>query len=263
MNVNIQELQKTLCALMCAEIKLVERGNRLMIRTPFYFPDGDPYIIYLSELPNGAFKLSDAGHTMMHLSYENDIDKFKQGTRGKIFDQILAQHELSESNGELFVKTMPAKIGSTLFKFGQAINSITDLTFLNRTRAESTFYEDLTEIIAGIVDGDKLTRDYIYPNMENAIDYPIDFKVDGKSDPLFIFGIPSKDKARLATIVIERLLRAKAVFDSILIFSDQSQIPRADLARLSNAGGEMVASLDAQDDIRRKIDRRMNLSAQA
>ncbi|MDI1258189.1 DUF1828 domain-containing protein [Aquabacterium sp.] len=258
MTVNTQELQKSLCALMCADVKLVKKGDRLMIRTPFSFPDGDPYIIYLSELSNGFIKLSDAGHTMMHLSYENDVDKFRQGTRGKIFDQILTQHGIFDSHGELFVETMPGKIGSAIFKFGQAINSITDLTFLNRTRTESTFYEDLAEIISGIVDGGQLTRDFIYPNMENAADYPIDFKIDGKADPLFIFGIPSKDKARLATIVIERLLRARAVFDSMLIFSDQSQIPRPDLARLSNAGGEMIASLDAQDDIRRKIGRRVN-----
>jgi len=258
MTVNTLELQKSLCALMCADVKLVTKGDRLMIRTPFSFPDGDPYIIYLSEQSNGSVRLSDAGHTMMHLSYENDVDKFRQGTRGKIFDQVLTQHEIFESNGELFVETMPGKIGSAIFKFGQAINSITDLTFLNRTRTESTFYEDLAEIISGIVDGKQLTRDYIYPDMDNAADYPIDFKIDGKSDPLFIFGIPSKDKARLATIVIERLLRAQAAFDSMLIFSDQSQIPRPDLARLSNAGGEMIASLDAQDDIRRKIGRRVN-----
>ena len=258
MTVNTLELQKSLCTLMCAEVKLVKKGDRLMIRTPFSFPDGDPYIIYLAELPNGSVRLSDAGHTLMHLSYENDVDKFRQGTRGKIFDQVLTQHGIFDSNGELFVETLPGKIGSAIFKFGQAINSITDLTFLNRTRTESTFYEDLAEIISGIVDGEQVTRDYIYPDLENSADYPIDFKIQGKADPLFIFGIPSKDKARLATIVLERLLRANVVFDSMLIFSDQSQIPRPDLARLSNAGGEMIASLDAQDDIRRKIGRRVS-----
>lgn len=256
MTVNTQELQKSLCALMCADVRLVKRGNRVMIRTPFTFPDGDPYIIYLSELSTGGVKLSDAGHTMMHLSYENDVDKFRQGTRGKIFDQVLSQNGVSESNGELFVETLPAKIGSAIFKFGQTITSIADLTFLNRARTESTFYEDLSEIIFEILDDSQVTRDYIYPNMENATDYPIDFKINGRVDPLFIFGIPNKDKAKLATIVLERLLRAKVAFDSMLIFSDQGQIPRADLARLSNVGGEMIASLDAREDIRRKITRR-------
>lgn len=41
---------------------------------------------------------------------------------------------------------------------------------------------------------------------------------------------------------------AKARFESILIFTDQSSIPRPDLLCLSNAGGEMIASLDAKED---------------
>ena len=68
-----------------------------------------------------------------------------------------------------------------------------------------------------------------------------------------MFGIPNRDKARLATIVLEHLLRANAQFKSLLIFANQEEMPRADLARLSNVGGEMVSSLDAQDDLKRKL----------
>jgi len=93
--------------------------------------------------------------------------------------------------------------------------------------------------------------------MENAKDYPIDYRIEGKHSPLFLFGIPNKDKARLTTIILERLLRSNANFDSLLIFSDQSSIPRSDLARLSNAGGEMIASLDAETDFHRKLLRKV------
>jgi hypothetical protein len=48
-------------------------------------------------------------------------------------------------------------------------------------------------------------------------------------------------------------LRAKVEFDSLLIFQNQPDISRADLARLSNVGGEMVASLDASEDFARKV----------
>ena len=96
--------------------------------------------------------------------------------------------------------------------------------------------------------------------MENARDYPIDFRIEGKHAPLFLFGIPNRDKARLTTIILERLLRSKADFDSILIFSDLGVIPKPDLARLSNAGGEMIASLDAESDFSRKLLRKVNLN---
>ena len=92
--------------------------------------------------------------------------------------------------------------------------------------------------------------------MPNSNDYPIDYRFEGKIDPLFVFGIPNRDKARLVTIVLERLLRAKAEFESMLIFADQGSIPSPDLARLTNAGGEMIASLDAVDDIKRKVSKR-------
>ena len=257
MNLNIAKLQERLCALMCADVRIVDRGNgRLVLTTPFFFPDGDPYLVYLEERPGGNLRLTDAGHTLMCLSYENDVDKLREGTRGRLFEQILHEQDVVEAEGELSVDIPVEELGSGLFRFGQALTRITDLTFLNRARAESTFYEDLAELLARTVRPEIMTRDYIYAEMPNAEDYPIDFRIEGKVDPLFVFGVPNRDKARLSTIVLERLLRAGAQFESILIFADQSSMPRRDLARLSNAGGEMIASLDAQDDFRRKITRR-------
>ena len=46
-------------------------------------------------------------------------------------------------------------------------------------------------------------------------------------------------------------------FDSILVFSDQAEIPRMDLARLSDVGGDMVSSLASSEDLRRKVERRI------
>ena len=105
-----------------------------------------------------------------------------------------------------------------------------------------------------------MRKDYYYEEIENARDYPIDYRIEGKYSPLFLFGIPNRDKARLTTIILERLLRANADFDSLLIFSDQGIIPKQDLARLSNAGGEMIASLDAEADFTRKLVKKVSLN---
>jgi hypothetical protein len=246
---------------MCAEVKVrTKSDNLLTIETPFFFADGDPYQIYLREMPGGILRLTDMGHTMMHLSYDNDIDKFREGTRGKIFDQIKAETFIEEGNGEIFIETTIDKLGVNIFRLGQALTKINDLTFLNRARAESTFYEDLHEQLYKIVGEDKVKKDYFYEDIENARDYPIDYRIEGKHAPLFLFGIPNRDKARLTTIILERLLRAKANFDSLLIFADQGIIPKSDLARLSNAGGEMIASLDAETDFERKLIRKVSLN---
>ena len=261
MNLDIKKLQETLCSLMCAEVKIRAKNSKLLaIDTPFFFADGDPYQIYIKEMPGGVIRLTDMGHTMMHLSYENDIDKFREGTRGDIFNQIKAETLIEEDNGEFFIDTPIDSLGFNIFRLGQALTKINDLTFLNRARAESTFYEDLQEQLKKIIGEDKIVKDYYYNDMENAKDYPIDFKIEGKYAPLFLFGIPNKDKARLTTIILERLLRAKADFESILIFSDQGSMPRQDIARLSNAGGEMIASLDAESDFSRKLLRKVSLN---
>lgn len=258
MNIDVEILQKSLCALMCADIQIRQKnGNLLAVDTPFCFPDGDPYQIYIKEMPGGILRLSDMGHTLMHLSYENEIDKFREGTRGALLNQIKAETSVEENDGEFYIETELANLGSNVFRLGQAITKIYDLTFLNRVRAESTFYEDLNEQLVRIVGQEKVVKDYFYEGMENARDYPIDYRVEGKYAPIFVFGIPNRDKARLATIILERLLRAKADFDSLLIFSDQGSIPRPDLARLSNAGGEMIASLDAEADFTRKLIRKV------
>ena len=104
-----------------------------------------------------------------------------------------------------------------------------------------------------LVDGGKITPNFVLPNQPNAQDYSIDYRIEGKRGDLFLMGIGSRDKARLATIILEHWLRYGVDFDSLLVFQDQQDVPRADLARLSNAGGEMVASLDAVEDFKRKL----------
>lgn len=65
----------------------------------------------------------------------------------------------------------------------------------------------------------------------------------------------------LANLIIqtadEEQVQRELDFDSILAFSDQTEIPRLDLARLSDVGGDMVSSLESSADLRRKLERRM------
>ena len=140
------------------------------------------------------------------------------------------------------------------------IEMFNDLTFLNIIRVVSTFYEDLQEIIYKIIPEEKIRKNYIYEGIDNAKDYPIDYCIEGKHSPLFVFGIPNNDKARLTTIVLQRLLSVNANFDSLLIFADQTTIPGPDFARLSNAGGQMISSLDAMNDFRRKLLRKVEFN---
>lgn len=188
---NTEQIEKKLCQLLCAEVKIKNRNGKLLqVETPFFFADGDPYQIYIREMPGGILRLTDMGHTLMHLSYENDIDKFREGTRGNLFHQIKSETFVEEDKGEFYIDTPYENLGYNLFRLGQALTKINDLTFLNRARAESTFYEDLQEQLKKIIPEEKIKKDYYYEEMENARDYPVDYKIEGKNAPLFVFGVP-------------------------------------------------------------------------
>jgi hypothetical protein len=249
--------ENLLCKQLCANVSIVERPDGvMMLDTPFSFPDGDHYPIYLTETGTGGIRVSDGGHTLMHLSYENDIDKFLEGTRSLLLEQIVAQERVGHDpeKGIFYVDASMEHLADAVFRLGQAITRVYDLTYLNRYRVASTFYDDLQERIKTVIPEERIKRDYTVPGLPNAENYPVDFFIETKSKPpLFVYGVPSRDKARLATIFLQYLIQNKVDFDSLLVFDNQEEIPRKDLARLSNVGGEMIASLNAEEDFERKL----------
>ena len=172
--IELDTLEDRLCKELCSEVGLqsVDDGY-VRVSTPMTFPDGDVYTIYLKESPSG-FRLSDRGHTLMRLSYETDIDKLNEGTRNKFLNQVLADAEISLDSGALTMNVSPSLLGQAIFRFGQGLTRVHDLSFLNRVHVESTFYEDLLASLSHIVDSASIKRDYIVEGIANARDYPVD-----------------------------------------------------------------------------------------
>ena len=120
----------------------------------------------------------------------------------------------------------------------------------------STFYEDLRGLVFTILDEEVVEPDYILPDVPDANHYPVDYRFEGKEGrSVFLYGVPGRDKARLTTIMLSHFLLHRVPFESVIVFADQQEIPRLDLARLTNVAGTAVASLEAEEDLRRKIER--------
>lgn len=249
----LSTIREQLCRSLCADVSVLERKDgSLMVNTPFYFPDGDGYSVYLQRQPNGAFRLTDKGITMMRLSYEQEVEKLREGTRGKVFDQILAEVGVADAGGEIYLDTPPEKLGDGVFRFGQALTRLHDLSFLNRVQVESTFYDDLREALVEIVGSDRLVKDYAATGVPDSDNYRADFGVSAKR-PLLIFGVPNQTKARLATVVIQYLQKHDFSFHSLVVYSDMVALPRPDVARLTNAANDQLASID-MPAMRRKVE---------
>ena len=254
MTLDANALRNLLCERLCEDVRVDERPDgEFMLRTHFSFPDGDGYPFHLAEAPSGGLRLSDCGHTLMHISYDHDIDSFLTGTRGMLLERIIAESGIHEESGVFSVDTSVDRLPEAIFRFGQALTRVYDLTLLSRSNVGSTFYDDLADCLSALVDEAKMQRDY-QPDVPNADAYPVDYRIEGKSGiPLFLYGVPNRDKARLTTIMLGYFHRHDLSFESIIVFEDQAEIPRVDLARLSDVGGDMISSLESTADLHRKL----------
>ena len=248
-------LQRLLCERLCASVRLTRRPDGvLMLRTHFEFPDGDRFPIHVSETGIGGVRLSDRGHTLTHISYDHDVDAFLDGTRGQLLERILGEAGVRREGGTFCLDTSMEQLPEAVFRFGQTLTRVHDLTFLSRSRVKSTFYDDLAELLKSLIPEDRIQADYLPEELPNPEAYRVDYRIEGRFDtPLFLYGVPNRDKARLTTIMLSHFHRHDLQFESMLVFEDQSEIPRLDLARLSDVGGDMISSLESSGDLGRKL----------
>ena len=113
----------------CVRVRMRDDGVA-MLDTPFTFSDGDHFSIYLQELRSGKILLSDHGHTMMHLSYEHNVDSFYKGDRAELREQIVRDCKIKEDDGVFFVEISREQLGTALIRFGQALTRIYDLSMV-------------------------------------------------------------------------------------------------------------------------------------
>ena len=265
MSLDIVKLQSAMCKSLCSEVELHQRSDgRIAIYTPFRFADGDCLLMMAEPLPAGGIRLTDCGNTMMHLSYRMNIDSIlKPGNRCDLLHEIIRDHDLCFDDGEIYVDTPADDAGKALFRLGQALSQVHDISFLSRPRVASTFYEDLDAVLHRIAPAARITPNHIVEGIDDADRYTIDYRLDfaGSNCPLFLFGIPSDDKARLATIIIQHWLSLGIIFTSFLVYQDLAKISRPDEIRLLNVGDDFISSLGAVNEMRRKLEKRYGKEA--
>lgn len=129
MTLDEKALNELLCVRLCEDVTVEQRPDgELMVCTHFEFPDGDSYPFYLSEAPAGGVRLSDRGHTLMHISYEHDIDSFLDGTRGMLLERIVDESGMHEDDGEFSLDTPTECLPEAIFTLGQSLTRSYDLT---------------------------------------------------------------------------------------------------------------------------------------
>lgn len=252
------ELKTLLCQQWCADVAIGEDAIGTRMSLPLLDPDGDEITVWVKPRL-GGWSLRDCGTTMMRLSYDLDTDLLQLGQRAKVLERILNEHQIKIDDGELTCDTDEQSLGDSLLRFGQAVQRICDIKLWSQARIASTFYDDLRAKLLTIVGKERLRIDYIVPDITDSENYPVDFAITTGERPLYIFGVPSSDKAKLANIVLLHLQQAQHTFDSLIIPSDFESISKPDFRRLMNAANDVVDSSSSIDVIERKIRQRVAL----
>lgn len=234
---------------VCEDLRLISEGNnRFRVSTPFTFDDGDHLIIAL-KCPEGQWVLSDEGHTYMRLTYDLDESDLHRGTRQEIISNALDAFSVEDRNGELVVPILDGRYGDALYSFIQAILKISDVTFLSRERARSTFLEDVRSLMEERVPPQRLNIDWHHPTRDREGIYAVDYCINSMQHPLFLHALPNDSRTRDATISLLKFEQWGVSFRSMAIFENQIEINPKVLARFTDICEKTFSSLSVRDRI--------------
>lgn len=230
------------------EINLISEGmDRYRLFTPFTFSDGDLFNILLKQ-KGTEWYLTDEGDTFMHLSYKMEERDIARGTRAEIIAGVQEMFNIENRGGELVFHIQDNRFGDALFSFLQAITKISDITYLSRERARSTFYEDFRALMENTIPSKHRNFEWHHPKFDPPANYSADLRVNDRATPLYIFAIESYHKADAATIALLTYEKWGIAGNSIGIYEDQRSIARKSVARFSDVVDKQFSTLYANED---------------
>ncbi len=140
-----------------------EEEGRLVIVTPFEYPDGDLMELYVTE-ESGQIVLTDLAETLATLAaYRFEVESTPK--RRKLFESVLKGLDAHYFHGEIRVPVQPeGSLTSALIRLGQAALRTTDLLFTSRFGAGTTFKEEVDEYLT-----------------ERKVPHEMDHKLTGRS----------------------------------------------------------------------------------
>jgi hypothetical protein len=222
-------------------IELREKRLGLMqLYAPFFHADGDMMDIFIRELDGKTIRISDEGLTLMRLSYQYEVDT---ANKRKIFNRIVNESHVNvDDKGNIFLDCPASSLYPGLMQFTGAVTKVTNMRLFKRAWVQSEFLEQLDEYVMSGLSRYLPQRKY-HPLPEKD-EYEVDYCVNHRPRPLYLFGVNNDAKARLSTISCQKFISSRIRFSSLIILSDLEDVSRKDQARLMSAADKQFPSLD-------------------
>ena len=243
---DIKILQKNISEGFHKNIFLKEkRPNLYQVFLPFYYPDGDMIEIFLEvSANNNIIIIQDMGMTLMRLSYNFDLNS---KNKKKVFNEILNNYQMEESEGSLKIIAPCDEIFSYLMQFIQVIIKISDLEFLKRETVKNLFYEYFEKFITVDLEKFNPIKEF-YPAFDTKKQYPTPYAIPIKNKEHFcIYPIASDDKCNESIITIQHYELHNFRPETLAVFENQESIGRKPLAKLSNVVGKQFSALQGNE----------------
>lgn len=180
-------------ASVCPDLvrRVVERGGRSFIVTPFKYANGDFINAYVTQDHSGSV-LSDLGATMYRLSTEGI--ELTEGREETVL-RIAALHDMRMDDGVFTRAFDKANVGQCLIDFCAAIARISNLEFIDSRRRHSTIPDAVEAVMTTMVRPARhVEHEWTDKEIDPGAAYPVDYHVNSKGPPRNLFTVTSREK---------------------------------------------------------------------
>ncbi len=251
----LSEIVRDLQAQICESVYVEEDDSgRHYITTPFVFGDGDQPVIAL--IPNGnAWMLSDLGSTIFRLGFQLDDSAMASPASERRLNSALSMAGINLHNDELTKPLQNGNYADALFDFIHALLKIDELgdfgsttsaprapTSVRRTQIRT----EVSALVRTVLPPSRISRNWHDPEWDVNGEYPVDFKINGMRNPMFIHALGNDMHARDATITVYRFNDQNVDGRHVAIFRDDRRLSRRVRAKLEAVCDASFGNLERQ-----------------